>query len=741
MNSKISLFRRLMALWMAMLLLTMLMAGCGKGDKKDDASKNTSTTAKPVNLSGCNVTIATEGGVLLEGIGVGVYADKEQKDIIDFARTNADGVATLKATIPSGSYIILSDVPTGYAAEDYYVMAKKDMVITLSAVMSTEMIPFTLGDVMFDFTVTDQNGTEHTLSKLLESKKAVAINLWYTTCTPCKMEFPFLQQAYNEYKDDVALVAISPMDDAVAIATFADENGLTIPMAPCDPKWNDWMVANAYGYPTTIIVDRFGTVSFIHSGSIDNSKTFKNMFAFFTAEDYVQTTVSDVAQFANNSDEDPIGSATNPYEHSGSTSFSVEVEPAQTVYYTLYNVDGLKLSVDGSTLKLVCNEKEYTPSKNNISFIINSADATAPVLMSFTNTGSEKATYKLTFTSPEGSAANPITMKDGSTTVKMEEDNNRGVYYQYKAPYEGTFTLECKNTVNYTVTIKNLDGNETATLDKNTKKATIDVRKNDKIQIVVTAVAKDGKYPAAEARLNASCKKEEIPATPPTGNTDTPSTLNTNGKLINPDEPVSISGVLNFDAEVKAGEMVLYHVFRVTGTTLRIADTTAYVIYLDKLYTPDKNGYIYIPVTSSNPRTPVELKIGNGGTKNKTYAVKFSYPEGSEMNPYDAVAGTIKTNIAEGNDQGVYYQCTAEKTGKMTISLKNVTSGVNCDIRVDVINSDFITQQYLLSQTEDGKTLTVDIEQGNEIVINIVALPDEDYKYPAATVEFTVSFP
>jgi hypothetical protein len=101
------------------------------------------------------------------------------------------------------------------------------------------------------------------------------------------------------------------------------------------------------------------------------------------------------------------------------------------------------------------------------------------VLVSFTNTGSEKATYKVVLTSPEGSAANPITMKDGSVTVKVEAGNNRGVYYQYKAPYEGSFTLECKNTVNYTVTIKNLNGNETATLDKNTKKASIDVRKND----------------------------------------------------------------------------------------------------------------------------------------------------------------------------------------------------------------------------------------------------------------------
>ena len=110
------------------------------------------------------------------------------------------------------------------------------------------------------------------------------------------------------------------------------------------------------------------------------------------------------------------------------------------------------------------------------------------------------------------------------------------------------------------------------------------------------------------------------------------------------------------------------------------------------------------------------------------------------MNPYDAKAGTIKTSIAEGNDQGVYYQCTASKDGKMTITLKNITSGVACDIRVDVTNSNFITQQYLLSQSADGKTLTVDVEAGNEITINIVALPDEDYKYPAANIETVLSF-
>ena len=76
----------------------------------------------------------------------------------------------------------------------------------------------------------------------------------------------------------------------------------------------------------------------------------------------------------------------------------------------------------------------------------------------------------------------------------------------------------------------------------------------------------------------------------------------------------------------------------------------------------------------------------------------------------------------------------------MTIQLKSVTSGVECSIRVDVTNSDFITHQYLLSESADGKTLVIDVEEGNEIVINIVSLPDEDYKYPAATVESTLSF-
>jgi len=720
--------KRLLALIACALLLATTVIGCNDEENPSDTD---------TMLSDCTVTVQSEGGLKLANVGVSVYTDVAKTELVDFVRTDDEGVAWMNASIPSGSYAFLTDVPEGYTGDESYPIEQKDIVITLKAELKNEMSAITLGGAMFDFTVTDQNGTEHTLSELLKTKKAVVINLWYTSCVPCKMEFPYLQQAYDEYKDDIALLALSPVDNADAVAQFATDNSLSFPMAACDPAWADQVEGIAY--PTTIVVDRYNNVALIHIGSIDNSKTFKNLFAHFTAEDYEQTTFADISTFVAD-DDDTVGTASNPFVHNGDGSFSVEVEPGQTVYYTLYGADGLKLSVDSSSLKLVCEEKEYTPNKGNISFTIRATESSAPILMNFTNTGNEKATYKVSLTSPEGSANNPITLKVGTITVKLEEGNNRGMHYVYKAAGEGIVTLECKNTVNYTVSIHSEDGNELGQLDKDNKKVSFDVRKNDKIQIVVTAVPEDGRYPATEAKLSASFKKATAPTAAPT--TGGSNELNTNGKLVNADAPVEYGGTaaMDFSAEVKAGEIVLFNLYKISGTTLRIADYSAYVIYKDKTYTPDKDGCIYVPVTSDSPSNPIVIQIGNGGKENKTYAVKCSFPEGSMMNPYDAKAGTIKTNIAEGNEQGVYYQCTAEKDWKLTITLKSVTSGVKCDVRVTVTDSSYVPQQYLMSESGEDKTLTIDVYAGDDIEINIVALPDEDFNYPAATVETVLSF-
>ena len=66
-----------------------------------------------------------------------------------------------------------------------------------------------LGKPFQDFTVTTIDGEEFTLSKALETHEAVYVNLFATWCSPCRMEFPFMQQAYEEYSGRVAVIVIS----------------------------------------------------------------------------------------------------------------------------------------------------------------------------------------------------------------------------------------------------------------------------------------------------------------------------------------------------------------------------------------------------------------------------------------------------------------------------------------------------------------------------------------------------
>ena len=56
------------------------------------------------------------------------------------------------------------------------------------------------------------------------------------------------------------------------IINYAQENGLTFPMAVGDSTWQTWMKLEAY--PTTIVIDRSGTISMIHKGMITEKEPF-----------------------------------------------------------------------------------------------------------------------------------------------------------------------------------------------------------------------------------------------------------------------------------------------------------------------------------------------------------------------------------------------------------------------------------------------------------------------------------
>ena len=60
-------------------------------------------------------------------------------------------------------------------------------------------------------------------------------------------------------------------------------------MASCDYQWEKSM--GITGYPTTVVIDRYGTVAFIHTGMMTETEEFSKVFAYFTSEDYEQTLI------------------------------------------------------------------------------------------------------------------------------------------------------------------------------------------------------------------------------------------------------------------------------------------------------------------------------------------------------------------------------------------------------------------------------------------------------------------
>lgn len=253
------------------------------------------------------ITVRTAGGMALEDIRVQVYTDGTQDDIVWAADTDEEGKTSFEAVGSDAMVAVLKNVPQGYNVSETYAVTVQDTVITLESMLldgsDLSVYSFSLGDVMCDFTVstglmsdgdaTSSTMDSYTLSTLLKEKKAVILNFWFENCDPCRMEFPYLQEAYEAYKDDVEVIAINPLDGtALSVMTYAANMKLTFPVVAGDAAWQSTMGLTAY--PTTVVIDRYGMIAMMHRGAVTETGIFENIFDYFTSDDYVQTTIRNI---------------------------------------------------------------------------------------------------------------------------------------------------------------------------------------------------------------------------------------------------------------------------------------------------------------------------------------------------------------------------------------------------------------------------------------------------------------
>lgn len=144
--------------------------------------------------------------------------------------TNGQVTPTL---FPGQTYTVkLSGLPNGYSAKDSYTLDFSKFAGSGNALCEIELsaeviksepaagMTYSVGSVMHDFTYTTIDYQTITLSKLLETKKLVVLNFFFTSCYWCRYEMPEVERVYQDYKDDMAVIAI----DISGSDTVADIN-------------------------------------------------------------------------------------------------------------------------------------------------------------------------------------------------------------------------------------------------------------------------------------------------------------------------------------------------------------------------------------------------------------------------------------------------------------------------------------------------------------------------------------
>lgn len=267
------------------------LSSCALLAARLEEGKKQPAESSPDYTDGYTLCIKTAGGMAMSDITVHIYDKNDKNDLMFAGSTTEDGYFNFAAD-PSKEYVAtLSGVPVGYNVLSEYELSENTEIkletVLLDPNFKTDRLR--LGSIVKDFTLTDVNGNTYRISDLLNEKKAVVLNFWFIGCGPCKMEFPFMQQAYDEYKDDIEILAINPYDGTNAtVKKYANDMSLSIPMFSVGQEWSN--VFGLSAFPTTVVIDRYGMIAFAHVGSITNKETFEMIFTNFVSDGYTQKT-------------------------------------------------------------------------------------------------------------------------------------------------------------------------------------------------------------------------------------------------------------------------------------------------------------------------------------------------------------------------------------------------------------------------------------------------------------------
>ena len=211
--------------------------------------------------------------------------------------------------------------------------------------------------------------------------------------------------------------------------------------------------------------------------------------------------------------EDPAeGTKEQPYleipESNNMTVTTVSVPAGKSVFYDIYRVGGMIFTIDSANAYVIYEGDRYEAKNGVLSFRIENALASDAISFEIGNSGSSAEAFKITFTNPEGTYANPTVIKtlSGDITVSLEEGKETGYYYRYIAEQDGVIRFYMTATSDSVVLITNnrnsaqrTSESDSMTDEQGAEYVEMEVLKGDELMINVGAKPnRRGKYPATE---------------------------------------------------------------------------------------------------------------------------------------------------------------------------------------------------------------------------------------------------
>lgn len=115
-----------------------------------------------------------------------------------------------------------------------------------------------------DFTLPTRAGEAVSLAKL--RGQVVMINFWASWCGPCRQEMPLLEQMYQKYNRlGFTLVGVNVDEQPTDAERLLSKVPVSFPVA-LDSKSAVSKLYNVKAMPSSIFIDRKGTVRYLHPG-------------------------------------------------------------------------------------------------------------------------------------------------------------------------------------------------------------------------------------------------------------------------------------------------------------------------------------------------------------------------------------------------------------------------------------------------------------------------------------------